>query len=264
MDGSLAFPNSPQNSSWAMACHQTQAVSVPTRQFSEAIQEWKQFLGTGVVSAEESVAKHGKNTIGSNARGSAVLRPRSSSDVVKIVEISARHKIPLYPVSTGRNWGYGAASPVVDGSVVVDLSALREIKMVDAELGIVSLQPGVTQGMLYDYLVAHELPLMVPVHGGGPTCSLLGNALERGYGLTPTSDHFAGLTSLKAVLPDGSAYESPFHAMGAELIGSAHRWGIGPYVEGLFSQGNFGIVTEATFTLQQRPEHVEAFFRQNR
>jgi hypothetical protein len=28
----------------------------------------------------------------------------------------------------------------------------------------------------------------------------------------------------------------------------------------LFSQGNFGIVTEATFTLQRRPEHVEAFF----
>ena len=142
----------------------------------------------------------------------------------------------------------------------MDLSALQEIKIVDADLGIVSLQPGVTQGMLHDYLIAHKLPLMVPVHGGGPTCSLLGNALERGYGLTPTSDHFAGLTSLKAVLPDGSAYESPFHAMGAELIGSAHRWGIGPYVEGLFSQGNFGIVTEATFTLQQRPEHVEAFF----
>lgn len=48
--------------------------------------------------------------------------------------------------------------------------------------------------------------------------------------------------------------------MGAELLGACHRWGIGPYAEGLFSQGNFGIVTEGTFSLVRRPEHVEAFF----
>ncbi|MCG8652292.1 MAG: FAD-binding oxidoreductase, partial [Pirellulales bacterium] len=180
--------------------------------------------------------------------------------VVQIVRIAAQHRIPLHPISTGRNWGYGASSPVMDGVVVLDLSDLCQIRMVDARLGIVSVQPGVTQGRLTEFLQAESFDWMVPVHGGGPSCSLLGNALERGYGLTPTTDHFAALTSLKAVLPDGAIYQSPFQAMGATTIGAAHRWGIGPYMEGLFSQGNLGIVTEGTIALQPRAQHVEAFF----
>ena len=229
--------------------------------FSAAISQWQNLLGTErVITDPETIKDHGKNAYGSDKRGSAVLLPRTESDVQEIVRITVEHNVPIYPVSTGRNWGYGAASPCRDGDVIVQLSDLKEIRMVDEELGIVSIQPGVTQGMLADYLKANQLDFMVPVHGGGPTCSLIGNALERGYGLTPTTDHFAALNSLRAILPDGSIFRSPFHAMGVELIGSAHRWGFGPYVEGLFSQGNFGIVTEATFALQRRPEHVEAFF----
>ncbi|EMI44578.1 FAD-binding oxidoreductase [Rhodopirellula sp. SWK7] len=226
-----------------------------------AIQAWKELLGQQrVVEDHRSLDQHGKNAYGSPVRSVVVLRPSQASEVESIVRVSRQYRVPLYPISTGRNWGYGSASPVEAGCAVVDLSELTRIRIVDAELGIVALQPGVTQGMLAEFLEREGLNLMVPVHGGGPTCSLLGNALERGYGLTPTTDHFQALTSLEAVLPDGSLYRSPFHAMGAETIGSAHRWGIGPYVEGLFSQGNFGIVTEATFTLQRRPEHVEAFF----
>ena len=90
MDGSLSFPTPPLNPEWAVQCPQKQAAFVPTSQFSVAIREWKKILGGGVVLAQESVAKHGKNTIGSNARGSAVLHPRSSSDVAQIVKISAR------------------------------------------------------------------------------------------------------------------------------------------------------------------------------
>ncbi|TWT81133.1 4-cresol dehydrogenase [hydroxylating] flavoprotein subunit [Planctomycetes bacterium CA13] len=227
----------------------------------QAAAAWRTVLGESAVEIEPSaLADHGRNAYGSPIRSVAILRPQSESDVQRIVDIAGKYGVPLYPISTGRNWGYGAASPVTEGCAVVDLSQLHKIRVVDAELGIVSLQPGVTQGMLAEFVAQQQLDWMVPVHGGGPTCSILGNALERGYGLTPTTDHFAALTSLRAVLADGSMYESPFHAMGAETLGSAHRWGIGPYVEGLFSQGNFGIVTEATFTLQRRPEHVEAFF----
>ncbi|QDV82871.1 FAD-binding oxidoreductase [Stieleria magnilauensis] len=190
----------------------------------------------------------------------AVVRPQAGDQVAKIVEIAARFKTPLYPISTGRNWGYGAATPVQRGCTVVDLSDLRAIRFVDEQLGLIELEPGVTQGMLHEFLDTRGLDWMVPVHGGGPDCSLLGNALERGYGLTPTTDHFAALTSLEAVLADGSTYQSPFRKLGLDLIAAAHRWQIGPYVEGLFSQGNFGIVTRATFELQRRPEHVEAFF----
>ena len=234
---------------------------VLTSEFQGAVQNWRKLLGdAGVVTDAGELAAHGQNTYGSPIRAIAVLRPRDESQVQEIVRISKQHRIPLYPISTGRNWGYGAASPVKEGCAIVDLSQLRGIRLVDSQLGIVALQPGVTQQQLADYLASNDLDLMVPVHGGGPSCSLLGNALERGYGLTPVTDHFSALTALRAVLPDGSIYRSPFQAMGAETIGSAHRWGVGPYVEGLFSQGNFGIVTEGVFVLAHRPEHAETFF----
>ena len=36
----------------------------------------------------------------------------------------------------------------------------------------------------------------MPVTGAGPNCSLLANALERGYGITPPTDHFGAVTRL--------------------------------------------------------------------
>ena len=83
---------------------------------------------------------------------------------------------------------------------------------------MVTVQPGVTQGALREYLDRHDLPFLVPVTGAGPTCSILGNALERGYGITPYADHFASLMSVNAVLADGTQYRSPLSEMGGEQV----------------------------------------------
>ncbi|MEL6105519.1 MAG: FAD-binding oxidoreductase [Planctomycetota bacterium] len=239
----------------------TRPVVVVDANGSTAIDHWTEALGESRVIVDSKTLKSfSANAIGSSIVPIAVLRPARAEQVQKIVGIAAEQQVAIYPISTGRNWGYGAASPVRDGCAVLDLSDLRQIRVIDDELGVLELEPGVTQGMLAEYLQRHGIDRMVPVHGGGPDCSLVGNALERGYGLTPTTDHFLALTSLQAVLPDGSTYRSGFHAMGAERIGASHRWGVGPYVEGLFSQGNFGVVTSATFALQRKPQHTEAFF----
>jgi FAD/FMN-containing dehydrogenase len=104
------------------------------------------------------------------------------------------------------------------------------------------------------------LPFLVPTTGAGPGCSILGNALERGYGITPLTDHFQGITWIEAVLPDGEIYRTPLTEMGAERADKAFKWGVGPYVDGLFAQGAFGIVTRAAIALARRPETVEAFY----
>jgi FAD/FMN-containing dehydrogenase len=161
-------------------------------------------------------------------------------------------------VSIGNNWGYGSANPVVDGCVVVSLSRMNRIEL-DEELGLATLEPGVTQGQLAARLATAGRKFLVPTTGAGPSGSILGNALERGYGITPLADHFGALTSLKAVLPDGETYASPLGELGAPGAGKAFKWGLGPYLDGLFSQGAFGIVTEATFALARRPERVAAF-----
>src|SRR5690606_5593013 len=98
-----------------------------------------------------------------------------------------------------------------------DLSRMDRVVEFDAELGVVTLEPGVTQRGLRDYLEARGSGYLVPVHGGGPSCSLIGNALERGYGITPYTDHFAAVMALEAVLANGEIYRTPITTLGGEL-----------------------------------------------
>lgn len=186
----------------------------------------------------------------------AVVHPTSHEQVVELVRLANREVIALYPVSTGNNWGYGSSLPVTDDAVVVNLSRMDRVLELDQELGLVKLEPGVTQAKLAAYLEERGLDFLVPVTGAGPEASLLGNALERGYGLTPATDHFAALVRLRGVLGSGEAYDGPW---GGAEGGEGFKWGIGPYLDGLFSQGNVGVVTSATLALARRPEATQAF-----
>jgi FAD/FMN-containing dehydrogenase len=147
--------------------------------------------------------------------------------------------------------------PARDDCVILDLSGLRRIIHFDPELGVVTLEPGVTQAMLAEFLDAAGHPYLVPVTGAGPHCSLVGNALERGYGITPHADHFGAVTDLEAILADGSLYRTALREAGGEDLARLFKWGIGPYSAGLFTQSGFGIVTRMTIALARRPECVK-------
>lgn len=224
-----------------------------------AIAEWATLLGdSGVMLAGANDV--GASTIGTQRLIPAVLCPQNRHQIAPILAIAQRWKIPVYPVSTGNNWGYGSANPVEDGCVILDLSRLDRISGFDPELGVVSVEPGVTQGALREFLDQHEGQYLVPVTGAGPTCSLVGNALERGYGITPITDHFAAVTRIEAILADGSLYQTPLTELGGVEIDGLFKWGLGPYLDGLFSQGNFGVVVNVTLALAPIPETVTAFF----
>lgn len=221
---------------------------------------WKTLLGDdGVLDAIEAHAKFGINTIGSHRRLLGALQPRETAQIVSIVDIANRFRIPIYPISTGRNWGYGSSLPAVDDCALLDLSRLNRILDFNPELGYVTLEPGVTQQQLHEYIVNNRLDFMVPTTGAGPTCSIVGNALEKGFGITPYEDHFGAVLSLKAVLADGAIYQSTLHEMGGHLVDKIFKWKLGPVVEGLFAQGNFGIVTQATVALARKPDNVTQF-----
>ncbi len=189
----------------------------------------------------------------------AALKPEDEESVQQIVRIAVRHQVRLYAFSTGHNWGYGTALPVENDCVLVDLSGMNRIIELDQELGLITLEPGVTQGQLSRYFKESGLDFFVPTTGAGPTVSLLGNAMERGFGITPEEDHFGAVRSLRAVLPDGTIYESSLASLGMPTAQSSWKWGIGPYLDGLFAQGNFGIVTALTIALRRRPEHIEVY-----
>ena len=226
---------------------------------ARAIAGWRRALGDAAVIIDDARHRYAANCIGIARSVPVVLRPRDEAGVRRAMAVASDCGVPLHPVSTGNNWGYGSAVPPAPRSVVMDLSAMRDIVWLDRELGLVCVQPGVTQGLLSAHLLADSLPFMVPVTGAGPNCSLIGNALERGYGITPHADHFAAVRALRAVLPDGRLYRSALAEAGGALVDAAYKWGTGPYLDGLYSQGGFGIVTQMTLALARRPQRIEAF-----
>ncbi|MBX3641398.1 MAG: FAD-binding oxidoreductase [Nitrosomonas sp.] len=225
-----------------------------------AFKEWIKLLGQSLVFDREAAQlDYGRCTTGIGRRLAGALRPTDRHNIVSIVKIAANYKVSLYPISTGHNWGYGTALPPADNCVILDLSKLNQIVDFDVETGLLTIEPGVTQGQLAEFLDRGDYPYMVPVTGAGPTCSILGNALERGYGITPIADHFGAVMTIQAVLPDGSIYRSALTDLGGEQIDRTFKWGVGPYLDGIFSQGSFGIVTQMSIALARRPESIQSF-----
>jgi 4-cresol dehydrogenase (hydroxylating) flavoprotein subunit len=192
-----------------------------------------------------------------------ILRPGNREQVSAIMRVANRHRVPVYPVSSGKNWGYGSRVPVESGCALVDLSRIREIVDFNERLGFVTVQPGVTQRDLHQFLTTRKSKLWMDATGSSPDCSLIGNAMERGFGHTPYGDHFAQACALEVVLANGETIRTGFSGLPAARAGQVYRWGAGPSLEGLFSQSNFGIVTEMTIWLMPEPEYFQAFFFQS-
>jgi 4-cresol dehydrogenase (hydroxylating) len=128
------------------------------------------------------------------------------------------------------------------------------------ELGYVTVEPGVTQAQLYTFLKERRSGLWMDSTGASPHCSLIGNAVERGFGHTPYGDHFAHCCGLEVVLPSGSVIDTGFARFPSAHAAPLNRWGVGPSLDGLFSQSNLGIVTRMTVWLMPEPEYFQAYY----
>jgi 4-cresol dehydrogenase (hydroxylating) len=83
---------------------------------------------------------------------------------------------------------------------------------------------------------------------------VLGNALDRGVGVTTYGEHFSALCGLEVVLPSGKVIHPGGYPDGTEGTRYTYKWGVGPVVEGLFSQGNLGVVTQGGIWMMPSPE----------
>lgn len=188
-------------------------------------------------------------------RPSAVVLPGSVPEVQSVLAIASEFALPLWTVSTGRNYGYGGASPRVNGSVVVDLHRMSTVLEVDDETGYAIVEPGVTFLQLADHLRRAGSSLMpsAPDLGWG---SVIGNTLERGFGYTAHGDHSAFQCGMEVVLADGTVVRTGMGAKADSTAWALYKGGYGPSVDGLFMQSNMGIVTKMGLWLMPRPEAV--------
>ena len=65
---------------------------------------------------------------------SAALAPGSVEEVQAIVRLANEHRTPLWPISRGKNLGYGASAPRMPGTIVLDLGRMDRIVELDTDL----------------------------------------------------------------------------------------------------------------------------------
>ena len=186
---------------------------------------------------------------------SAAVAPDTVEQVQQIVRIANQYKVPLYPISTGRNLGYGGSAPAYSGSVVVDLKRMNRILEVSEDNASCVVEPGVSYFDLYRHIQERGLKVWVDVPDPG-WGSLIGNALDRGGGYTRAQfrNHFDAHCGLEIVLPNGELLRTGMGALPGAKTWQQYKSGYGPWIDGMFSQSNFGIVTKMGFWLMPEPE----------
>jgi len=182
------------------------------------------------------------------------IAPASAEEVQAVVRIAAAHRLPLWPISRGKNLGYGGSAPRLSGSLVLDLSRMKKIE-VDAANGTVLLEPGVGFYDLYDFLQTRNIKLWLSVPGNS-WGSVVGNALDRGVGYTSYGENTSKICGMEVVLPDGDLIRTGMGALSGSPTWQLYRYGFGPAWDQLFCQSNFGIVTKMGMWLMPEPESV--------
>ena len=222
-----------------------------------AIEKWTDAIGAEHVVCDAAVlAQWQTATYKTSQRVLALIRPDSVEQVAACIRIANRHKTPVYPVSRGRNWGLGSRVPVSDAAIV-DLARLDRILAMDERFGCITLEPGVTFEQVHAYLTERNSQWFLPVIGGPADASVIGNCVERGDGIGPQCERLSNMCSLEVVLPDGNVVHTGFERFGETRLSTLSSMPAGAYLDGLFTQSNFGVVTRATLWLARHPKHLQ-------
>jgi 4-cresol dehydrogenase (hydroxylating) len=227
------------------------------------LRQWAELLGDAAVIGPALETTLPLPDIGEfyRRRVVALLRPRTQAQVHAIVAAATESggAVPLYPVSTGRNWGLGSRQPAADDCALLDLGGLDRVRELNLERGFAVIEPGVTQGTLSRLL--EGAPFMLNVTGACADTSVLGNALERGVGYL--RQRTEDLLALEVILAGGTQirvggfWDAPIPGPAARAF--HYRHGIGPDLLPLFCQSNLGVVTAGVVALVPRPECVRVF-----
>jgi FAD/FMN-containing dehydrogenase len=232
---------------------------VSSKDFSDALRQFEEAVGKEwVFSSEEDVNLYRDSYSPfwhepEDPVPSAAVAPDTAEQVQKVVKIANAYKIPLWMISTGKNLGYGGSAPKLSGTVVLDLKRMDRILEVNDKNHYALVEPGVSYFDLYHYIRERKLKVWIdpPDPGWG---SLVGNALDRGGGYTPLRDHFDAHCGMEVVLANGEIVRTGMGALPNSKTWQQYKYGFGPFVDGIFSQSNFGAVTKMGFWLLPEPE----------
>jgi 4-cresol dehydrogenase (hydroxylating) len=232
---------------------------VPDR-LDAALAAWRSLLGPEhVVNDQQTLERVATTTFATQERVSAILAPATTEQVQACVRIATEHRVPLYPVSRGTNWGLGGRVPPCGGGVILDLHRMNRVHSFDATLGTLTLEPGVTFRQVYEFLCGCDSSYWLSPIGGSDLGSVIANALERGEGVGALGERSNYVAALEVVTASGEVIRTGFSRFEGARTSALSRHGVGPSVDGLFAQSNLGIVTGMAVWLAKRPRFQSRF-----
>ena len=231
--------------------------SLSLEQFNQAIGELREILGpervyTDDVNELRSYRDVYSTTADELHMPSAAIAPESVEEIQKILVVARKYVIPLWTISTGKNLAYGGAAPRKSGYIVLDLKRMNRIIEVNEKYGYAVVEPGVSYFDLYNYLQERNSKLWIDPAAPG-WGSVLGNMSEHGAGYTPYGDHLLMNCGMQVVLADGTVVDTGMGSSAESNTANLYKYGHGPWVEGLFTQSNVGIITKIGIWLMPEP-----------
>lgn len=231
--------------------------SLNARDFERALSEFRSIVGKDWVFINEVELNAWRDPMFpgdvATLSLSGVVAPANVQEIQAIVKVANKQRVPLWPVSTGKNYAYGGANPAMKGTVVLDLKRMNRILEVNEEYGYALVEPGVTYFDLYNYVKSKGLKLWIDCPSPG-WASVLGNAMERGLGNTPYGDHAAQQCGMEVVLPTGELVRTGMGSIEGSPLWQLQKNPFGPTFDGMFMQSNMGIVTKMGIWLMPEPE----------
>ena len=236
---------------------------VTQENFDKAVEKFRALLGDeNVLVEQQQLVPYNKIMMSvENAAHapSAALTATTVEQVQGVVKICNEHSIPVWTISTGRNFGYGSAAPVQRGQVILDLKKMNKIIKIDPEMCYALVEPGVTYGQLYNYIQENDLPVMLSFSAPSAIAGPVGNTMDRGVGYTPYGEHFMMQCGMEVVLANGDVYRTGMGGVKGSNTWQIFKWGYGPTLDGMFTQANYGITTKMGFWLMPKPPVYKPF-----
>jgi len=189
-----------------------------------------------------------------------IVRPGSTEEVVEIVRLANRYKIPVIPRGGGASIAGWLVTNNVDKSILIDLTRMNKVLEIDKEHFTVTAECGILLGELHKILRENGLHIFtvdVPFY-----IDTLGGALSGVVGggepsdLATSGELYHYVLGLKVVLPTGVIIQTGAgphtNIYQQKVVDRAYN---SPDITSLFlgDGGIFGIKVEATLVVEPWP-----------
>ncbi|MGB8657930.1 MAG: FAD-linked oxidase C-terminal domain-containing protein [Candidatus Zixiibacteriota bacterium] len=179
----------------------------------------------------------------------AVVLPRSTDDVVRLMKFAHQHKIAVVPRGAGS--GYTGGSLPVRGGIVVSFEQMTKVLELNKEKKYAIIEPGVVTQEFADYV--SKFGLLYPPDPsslkfstlGGNVAECAGGLKGRKYGVTKNY-----VLGIEAVLSDGEVIKT-----GILDGGNGSSYDLTGLVIG--SEGTLALVTKIALKLLDKPQFEE-------